>query len=54
MNLPADGGVLQFDLLRTGRSFPIAGIAARRDLGAAPSTEYLATQITEKARTQQL
>ncbi len=54
MNLLADGGVLQTDLVRIGRTLPIAGLAGGRDLGIAPSTEYPATQITEKARTQQL
>ncbi len=54
MNLLADGGVLQTDLVRIGRTLPIAGLAGGRDLGVAPSTEYPATQITEKARTQQL
>ncbi len=54
MNLRADGGVLQTDLVRIGRTLPIARLAAGRDFGAAPSTEYSATQITEKARTQQL
>ncbi len=28
MNLTADGGVLQTDLVRIGRTFPIAGLAA--------------------------
>ncbi len=54
MNLTADVGVLQTDLVRIGRTLPIAGIAAGRDLGAAPSTQHPATQITEAARTQQL
>ncbi len=52
MSLPADGRVLQTDLVRIGRTLPIAGLAGGRDLGAAPSTEYSATQITEEARTQ--
>ncbi len=54
MNLTADGGVLQTALVRIGRTLPTAGLAAARDLGAAPSTQHPATQITEKARTQQL
>ncbi len=54
MNLPADGGVLQTDLVRIRRTFPIAGLAAGGDLGTATSTGYPATQITEAARTQQL
>jgi hypothetical protein len=45
-----DGGVLQTELVRIGRAFPIAGLAAGRDLSAAPSTEHPATQITEAAR----
>ncbi len=51
MNLPADARVLQTDLVRIGRSFPIAGLAAARDLGVAPSTQYPATQITEADQT---
>jgi hypothetical protein len=47
-------GVLQPDLVRIGRTFPIARLAAGRDLGAAPSTQHPATQITEAARTQKL
>jgi hypothetical protein len=44
MNLPADGGVLQTDLVRIGRAIPIARLAARRDLGAALSTQHPATR----------
>ncbi len=54
MILPADGGVLQTARVRIGRTLPIAGLAAARDLGAAPSTQHPATQITEAARPQQL
>jgi hypothetical protein len=54
MNHPADGGVLQTDLVRIRRVFPIASLTAGRDLGAAPSTQHPTTQITEAAHTQQL
>jgi hypothetical protein len=54
MNLMTGGGVLQTDLVRIGRTFPIAGLAAAKGFGAAPSTQHPATQITKAARTQQL
>ncbi len=50
MNLTADGGVLQTDLVRIGRTFPISGLAADRDLDVAAPTQHPTTQITEAAR----
>ena len=43
MNRPPDDRSLQTDLVRAGRVFPTAGLAASRDFGAAASTERPAT-----------
>ena len=54
MNVPPDDRVLPSDVVCADQTFPIVGLAASRDPGAAPLTQYPAAEVTQAADIQQL